>query len=164
MTPIFQSLACWINKKERAWGHVMPSVGWKLSSAMAHASSDLSDHTNAPIFPSSSTQSGRTNKHGKMQECGSLDSIYFNWHICYISSNMKSQVEGEGSIVRCRHTVLLITLNLTYTCYLSIWKLQQPYDEHKDKLIGNLLYEFMNREKTDNIDDLIYSFWKIWEN
>lgn len=130
--PFSQSLACWINKKKRAWVHVMPSVGWKSSSAMDHASSDLSDHMNAPTFPSSSTQSGRTRKHGKAQKCSVLDGLSHNFSCSYPLGSMKFYGEGQAVIIRCGHVVLLTVLASKYTSCLSIWEVQEPYNEAKD--------------------------------
>ena len=43
----------------------------------------------------------------------------------------------------------------------KIDKLQQPYQENKEELIGKILYEFENKEEIENTKEIIHKFWKI---
>ncbi len=39
-------------------------------------------------------------------------------------------------------------------------KLQQPYKENRNEIIGNLLFELDNKEEVDQTKEMIYRMWK----
>ncbi len=60
------------------------------------------------------------------------------------------------------------TQNTSYYTVQEIWKkrrnfrkLQQPYQENEEELIGNILFNFESREEIEETKENIQNFWKI---
>lgn len=45
----------------------------------------------------------------------------------------------------------------------NILKLQQPFQENKEQLIGSVLFDFQDKTEVERLKEVIYNFWKIRE-